>query len=338
LLLAQVKDEDELVRLHRQLDIDANATTRGRIDQRIEDLVANADSIGQLHRLEAIVRSLPVDRILDPDHPPIPVRKLPERKPWIEIPGLAGVIRDPSVQIVWEQKFHAMKRRVCRISADGIPGTGFLVAKNVILTTYHLVDRLIAGQRPGGMIRVWFDYDPGTATTEPSGELHRLDADWWIAYSKSSPVDDLPDDPRVTPHPDHLDYVLLRLADAPGFARGVVSMPADQDNGNLMPGLPLIMLQYAALRPLEIAVSPEGVVGFNENGTRLRHRLNTLGSSSGSPIFDMNWNLVAMHRGFVRSPPGVNLDFNDAIPIGRIRDHFLNNPGVRARLHREVGW
>ena len=49
-------------------------------------------------------------------------------------------------------------------------------------------------------------------------------------------------------------------------------------------------------RPLKLAPDTEAVLSVNANGTRVRYANNTEPGSSGSPVFDINWNLVALHH------------------------------------------
>ncbi len=75
---------------------------------------------------------------------------------------------------------------------------------------------------------------------------------------------------------------------------------------------------------------------MNAQRTRFTHRVNTKDASSGSPIFDMNLQVVGLHRGWVRPPDGEKITLNEAIPIDRIRRHFLANATKAQRA--EVGW
>ena len=47
---------------------------------------------------------------------------------------------------------------------------------------------------------------------------------------------------------------------------------------------------------MKLAIDTQSVIGVNANGTRVRYKTNTEGGSSGSPVFDMLWNLSALHH------------------------------------------
>ena len=79
----------------------------------------------------------------------------------------------------------------------------------------------------------------------------------------------------------------------------------------------VFMLQHPNHEPL--AQSSGTVLAINENTTRVRHDANTLGGSSGSPVFAHDLSLVALHH--VGDPNYAELHrpkFNQAVPIGKI--------------------
>ena len=64
------------------------------------------------------------------------------------------------------------------------------------------------------------------------------------------------------------------------------------------PGTPLFIVQHPLTAPLKLALDTDAVIGLNGNKTRVNYRTNTEPGSSGSPTFDQNWDLVALHHGF----------------------------------------
>lgn len=329
-----IRTKDQLRQFHHELKLDPFEVPDGLLSLGIRDLVAGAGSLDRLDLLQKLAMASRIKRTVDENHPRIPDRVISEKTLWVAVPDLSGLITEESARNTWERNYQAMKKRVCRISVKGVPGTGFLVAPNVVLTCYHVVDTFIENKRPGTDINVWFDYQPGKAA--PSGELHALHDDWLIDHSTPSSLDELAFDAAARPDPNELDYALLRLRDDPGKTRGFIKVPTGEPL--LAKESPLTILQYAAFQPFEIAMSPEGMQGLNGNKTRMWHKVNTLDGSSGAPIFDLNWNLVAMHRDYVTSPPGMGLKLNVAVPIARIRERFRGNMGISQRVRAEVGW
>jgi V8-like Glu-specific endopeptidase len=67
-----------------------------------------------------------------------------------------------------------------------------------------------------------------------------------------------------------------------------------------------------------LGMDMDSILGENDNGTRLRYRTNTEHGSSGSPCFDCDWNLVALHH-YGDPAYHKNPEFNQGIPIRAIR-------------------
>jgi hypothetical protein len=79
------------------------------------------------------------------------------------------------------------------------------------------------------------------------------------------------------------------------------------------------MIYYADGNPLQIAFDTEGMVGLNEDGTRVRYTIETGPGSSGAPCFDIHWNLFAVHQLRESKPAGPAVGFKQGIPAGSIR-------------------
>jgi hypothetical protein len=104
-----------------------------------------------------------------------------------------------------------------------------------------------------------------------------------------------------------LNYALLRLALAVGSEpiggdraepnappRGWVNIPPEPIS--LTPGSPLLIMEYPAGQLIKVAFNSEGVIALSPDGVRLTHRVNTRAGATGSPCFDANLNLVAIHH------------------------------------------
>lgn len=210
---------------------------------------------------------------------------------------------------------------VCQVKVNEKPGTGFLVAADVVLTTYHLLARVLSRQAPSQLVTVRFEEGPGAQT-------FRLAQDWLLAMSPISEMDLLPDPKPRQPTHDELDYVLLRLERAPGRERGWLKPPPGQPA--LEPGSPFHIAQYVNGQGLMVAIREDGVIEVNQEQTRFRHGTWTNGGSSGAPCFDGAWQLVAMHH--AHEPEGSASIYNQAIPIDAVRESLP--PDIRS----ELGW
>jgi V8-like Glu-specific endopeptidase len=83
---------------------------------------------------------------------------------------------------------------------------------------------------------------------------------------------------------------------------------------------------------LKLAIDSEAIIGQNTNGTRVQYRTNTEKGSSGSPCFNSNWELVALHHS---GDPNYELlhkpAYNEGIPMYAIRQYMQRN-GMEAEL------
>ncbi len=244
--------------------------------------------------------------------------------------------------MLWADKLMQLRATICRIEDPDDPrialGTGFLVSDDLILTNYHVVDKYIDvidpslnGVRQGDRLKCRFDYivessgtNAGTVVPLAPGKA------WLVDHSRFSKFD--PGDQGGTPDATELDYALLRLREPIGNAQAptasgkrgwipvstLVPVPEPTDI--------LFIVQHPKGDPLKLAVGT--VIAQNKNGTRLRYDTNTAGGSSGSPCFDANLDLVALHHG--GDPSYAHLaKFNQGIPVARIVKHVAERSVVQ---------
>ena len=97
---------------------------------------------------------------------------------------------------------------------------------------------------------------------------------------------------------DQFDFALIRLrlegGEPPGATHGVIALPTESDQGILPFGLRVNVIQHPQGRPKEIAIHDNRFV--KRSAHFLRYTADTDPGSSGSPVFDDFWNLVALHH------------------------------------------
>ncbi|HEY0152908.1 MAG TPA: trypsin-like peptidase domain-containing protein [Longimicrobium sp.] len=231
---------------------------------------------------------------------------------------------------LWRQQMFRLEGRVCRVEVGGSPaGTGFLVAPDLVLTNYHVLMGVITDPSLAAGVRMRFDYRVLGNGLQSDGTLAALAADWLVDHSPFTDAERRGQPDSVPPTPDELDYALVRLdrplgaepADAArqGEPRGWVNVPAAAPA--VAPGMPLFILQHPLAQPLKLAIDTQGVQEVNPGGTRIRYATNTESGSSGSPCFDTNWGLVALHH---YGDPAFKhpATYNQGIPIAAIRDRL----------------
>ncbi len=255
----------------------------------------------------------------------------------------------------WRSVLGKIETQVCRmeITADGgtIYGTGFLVGPDLALTNYHVLASVIEKDTPapGGLrakpsnVLLRFDYKRlADGSTVNPGTVYRLaSSDWLVDRSPQSRADAEPDPKVNVPREDELDYALVRLdkpagtdpvgaRGEPDSHRGWLELPTTQSQ--FQPNTPLFIMQHPQGDPLKLALDTEGIIGTNKNATRVLYKTNTLAGSSGSPCFDQNWNLVALHHsGDPNFDPAHKPTYNEGIPAFAIYD-LLEQRGLAAAV------
>ncbi len=169
----------------------------------------------------------------------------------------------------------------------GPVGTGFLVSPWLLLTNHHVLPQPQDASTAVAVFRYAADDD--NRITQAC-ELRLAPARCFV----TSPVDDL-------------DYTLVALAPlADGRAPGAVfgSLPARAATTVPEPGEPVNIIQHPAGRPQEIAVRNNKVIA-DDSADYLTYETDSEPGSSGSPVLNDEWELVALHsRSEFRPRPG----------------------------------
>ncbi len=224
----------------------------------------------------------------------------------------------------WREKLGTIEAQVCRIEItknNNVKefGTGFLIAPNVVMTNYHVIEAVDLGNANPSNVILRFDYKQlADGKILNQGTEYKLVEDDWL-------IDKSPYTEKPLPSPDELDYALLRVNGIPGEetvaqnsvpnspTRGWVELPAQPYN--FLPDTSLLIVQHPNAQPLKLAFDTEAIIDINENGTTVKYKTNTEPGSSGSPCFDINWNLVALHHS---GDPDWNPTYNAGTPISAI--------------------
>jgi hypothetical protein len=245
----------------------------------------------------------------------------------------------------WREKLGALEAQVCHIEfpyrGQMVTGTGCLVGPDIVLTNHHVVALIGTPDVEPGTVTATFDFRLTKDGKQP-GTPYRLADHWLLASSPASQVDRMRDPGALEPKPTELDFALIRLADSPGskavganpepeaLKRGWVTelAPAIETNGILL------ILQHPDGEPIQMAI--DTVTYVNSNRTRVRYRTNTLPGSSGSPCFDVNWRLMALHHsGDPKADEIRKGTYNEGIPIDAVLGQL--SADLRKQVFREPG-
>lgn len=249
----------------------------------------------------------------------------------------------------WRERLGEIEGRVCRVEVqNGSFGTGFLLGPDVVMTNYHVVESVIKGKngyKPDDVV-LRFDYKRlKDGTTLSQGREHRLpttNTNWLVDYSPYSSADLEPEPKSNLPETGELDYALLQVDGTPGHEavgekpepgappRGWIEIPATEHSFESQ--TPLFIVQHPKAAPLKLALNTNAVIDVNANGTRVTYRTNTEPGSSGSPVFDQDWNLVALHHS--GDPDSIMSTYNEGIPFDAIMQ-LLKERGVADYLGQQ---
>jgi hypothetical protein len=241
--------------------------------------------------------------------------------------------------MVWRERMAAIEGQVCRIEFNGNPtGTGFLVGPDLVMTNYHVMERPLKGSLPIEQVGCRFDYKLLSDGSRSEGTVARLNQGNWQVdsspYSQAE-ADSQPD--RVPPKADELDFALVRLSRPVGSEpaeknaianapkRGWIEIPSQPSVPEK--NMPLMIAQHPDGSPMKLAFDTDSVIGLTREGRRVRYTTNTERGSSGSPCFDIDWTLVALHHmgdpAWKRVP-----EYNQGIPIGLIRQRLVEKAAI----------
>jgi len=236
----------------------------------------------------------------------------------------------------WYTRIAILERQVCLLEMDGRGiGTGFLIGPDIILIASHIIEHSISDKNEPieERIQVRFDFafSPDTGSVAEGTTFNFAENDCLLGFSE---VDDL-------------DVSVLRLAESAGLekpegcqiARGWVEMR--EASIETEPGQPLAIIQHPSAGPLKISVNSSAIEESTENGHHLFYRISTLPGSSGSPCFDMNWRLVALHQGTDFNRRNLNrgttaraiIDWAKKLP--NEQDFFRTSPTAPRYLYRD---
>jgi hypothetical protein len=242
--------------------------------------------------------------------------------------------------LVAAQAMATRARQVCKVEINSVPfGTGALIAPDRVLTAYHVVASMIEnGAQVAGSaqrVRCRFDNVEMPGRTVSDGVTVAVAETWLGEHSPQHPNDGrsvaLPGPPDAL---ERLDYAIIhlaqpigssQLAEGGGVERGWLDLAAAQTV--LTGGSTVHICQHPQGYPLQVA---SGLVhSHSDQRARVRYRVDTLARSSGSPCFDKNFELVAVHNAALPTEGG---NLNQGVPIGLIRTHMQRGAPAAPKL------
>lgn len=162
-------------------------------------------------------------------------------------------------------------------------GTGVLIARDLVLTNYHVLS-LEAGADLNEIARsASFQFgDISTQLGKTQKPQIRTAVEGNSVISASAI--------------DRLDYVLIRLKPSVESMEPIIEAVPFETTNILEVRSPLNILQHPEGERMKISLSHNGVVKTDEKRGLVLYVNATKGGSSGSPCFNEEWQLVALHH------------------------------------------
>jgi endonuclease G len=167
---------------------------------------------------------------------------------------------------------------VAKLDVHGNYATGFLVSPWLFMTNNHVL--------------------PDRQAAEDADVTFRYEEDERGRISRSRPVRLAPDRFFMTSTEKKLDCTIVAVEEVDGRAPGEVfgSIVLDGRTGKMLVGNPVNIVQHPDGRPRQIAVRNNLLMRI-EDPRFLIYETDTEGGSSGAPVFNDRWELVALHKG-----------------------------------------
>jgi V8-like Glu-specific endopeptidase len=209
------------------------------------------------------------------------------------------------------QRSHSVAR--VRLASEG-SGTGFLISNNLLITNHHVLPDIGTAKKAVAE----FNFQKTTAG---------LDA----------PIDSFPlapDDFFVSSPED--DWTAVRVQDNPSARWGQLELE-EQD---ISEGDRVNIIQHPGGGPKQLSFFHNVVVFVG--GDRVQYLTDTLPGSSGSPVFDKEWRVVALHHsgGYLTEPASkskMTYYRNEGIHVRAIVRRLREEGGIRINNKEGAG-
>lgn len=283
------------------LDVWTSIVDRARLSIKVRDL------IDRVHQEFPDVDFASLARMLAASAPAAPKLLPNDRKgPTASDPGFEAVIggQPTFLPVSFLATGLAKARSVVKVVVPGGSGSGFLTTGDLLITNHHVIPSLDVA----AAAKVLCNYQQTAAGLD--AEVTRLDL---------APEDFF----ATSPADGGDDWTAVRVKGEPTREWGALPLAPTALGVNDF----VSIIQHPGGMPKQIAIFHNVVAYADER--RVQYLTDTLPGSSGSPVFDTSWRVVALHHsgGLLPEPGSKKVFFrNEGIRIGAVAD------GVKAAL------
>lgn len=196
------------------------------------------------------------------------------------------------LSIAWLSQGLTLAAPVARIVIPNDKATGFLIAPDLLLTNNHVLPS------PQDAEDAIIEFNYQTTWAGVLAPVRRFSTD--STYFRTN---------------EELDYTMVRVTGAPGDFYGYIDLnvragPSVNDY--------VSVIQHPMGGPKQIAFTDNKVSAVF--GNKVQHSSDTEPGSSGSPVFNQSWQIVALHHagGRLSGPDGAKHFTNEGILIGAV--------------------
>lgn len=177
------------------------------------------------------------------------------------------------LRINWLEKALMASKAVCRVVNGDNLGTGFITKDGYLYTNNHVLPDATAA----GNARVEFNYQMNSNGQIQQRSVYQLDASTYI-----------------TSPPTQLDFVRIKVIDNPADPISRWGFVEIDPSALPVKGEPATIIQHPKGEDMQIALNANDVLSnWNQY---LFYTTDTEPGSSGSPVFNKDWKVIAIHH------------------------------------------
>ncbi len=220
-------------------------------------------------------------------------------------PKLEALVNDCLINIAWLEQGVAVSRAVCKVGSAFNAGTGFVIAGGLLVTNNHVLPTKEAAR---GAVAI-FNFQDGLDGTPKPTTVYRLLADSFVTDAA-------------------LDCSIVRIGDAvagePVAKWGTIgleltTLPQPDD--------PVSIIQHPLGAPKRIGMLKSVVA--KRDAPYFFYTTDTREGSSGSPVLDIRWRVVGLHRAAGEQANGAYVS-NQGVLMQAIAAHGTFSPILQA--------